>query len=214
MDRFNKWQLLSLTALLRLTVKRYQARCFDSASDPVMWSTWQADPFLCQYVPRQLYVQSCPKSSIRLKCSEKMVQCTMRKTWYLSWQWVELIAAQMWTNLPGSKMQRCLCKPKCARQRACTTFFPCSVSMTDLNVCSSKKERGMNLKKCKHFVKGADRKAKRNYQSANWLDMKSSASQVCYEVWSITRSQFIPKKDQKKKMCSCTLSSQQELWVI
>lgn len=155
-----------------------------------------------------------PKSSITLKCSEKMVQCTMRKTWYLSWQWVELIAAQMWTNLPGSKMQRCLCKPKCARQRACTTFFPCSVSMTDLNVCSSKKEREMNLKKCKHFVKSADTKAKRNYQSANWLDMKSSASQVCYEVWSITRSQFIPKKDQKKKMCSCTLSSQQELWVI
>lgn len=108
-------------------------------------------PFTMSVCATSTLCAELAKSSITLKRSVKMVQCQMGKT-CLSWQSVELIAAQMSTNLPGSKMQTCLCKPMCARQRARTTYFPCSAFTTDLNVCSSDKKREIHLNKCKHFV--------------------------------------------------------------
>lgn len=121
----------------------------------------------------------------------------------------------MSTNLPGSKMQTCLCRPMCARRRARTTYFPCSAFRTDLNVCSSDKKRDIHLNKCKYFddVLPIEKQRETTSLLADWLWSPVHHKSVRRFGPSLGVSLY-QKKTKRKKMCSYTLSSQQELWVI
>lgn len=100
----------------------------------------------------------------------------------------------------GNKMQTSFCNPKCACWRACTTFCHASPPWRIwMNAhLKQKRKRKIHLSNLKH--QSADRKAERNDQPAHWLVIRSSASQVCYEVGSSPGASRYQEKTRRKNV--------------